>query len=270
VELTTPQGHLLVYFDAYEHLERFHGRLPLADRGTPNSRCQIGILECLKAIDSKHGFAVLAHVEGGAGFESTLSGFPPYKTDVLVSPSLLGVELKDAHSVVSYGAFDPEQQRVRLGNKRIAALGLGEKQYLARVLFSDAHSVATLGKNAQGNRKLTRIKMDSPSFNGIRIALQDADARIRLEDETPQSVPYIPGIKLEGGFLDGQAVHLSRNLNCLIGGRGAGKSTIFEAARVIARYFKFPLAVTSSRDDFVSLRNRTRTMRRANPACNGA
>jgi len=234
VELSTPQGHLLVYFDAYEHLERFHGKLSFGDRGTQTSRCQTGILECLKAIDGAHGFAVLAHVDGNGGFEKTLSGFPPYKGDVLASPSLLGLELKEATSVVSYGASDPEQQRVQLGNKRIGALGLGDKQYLARVLFSDAHSIATLGRNAQGNRKLTRIKMDSPSFNGIRIALQDADARIRLEDEIPQSVPFILGIKLEGGFLDGQAVHFSRNLNCIIGGRGAGKSTVFEAARVIA------------------------------------
>ena len=91
-----------------------------------------------------------------------------------------------------------------------------------------------LGKNAQGNRKLTRIKTDSPSFNGVRIALQDADARIRLEDEIPQAVPYLLGFKLQGGFLDGQTIHFSRNLNCIIGGRGAGKSSAFEAARIIA------------------------------------
>jgi ABC-type Mn2+/Zn2+ transport system ATPase subunit len=113
-------------------------------------------------------------------------------------------------------------------------LGLGENQYLARVLFSDSHALSALGKNAQGKRKMTRIKLDSPSFNGIRIALQDADARIRLEDEIPQSIPYLLGIKLQGGFLEGQTIHFSRNLNCIIGGRGAGKSTAFEAARVIA------------------------------------
>lgn len=83
---------------------------------------------------------------------------------------------------------------------------------------------------------MTRIKMDSPSFEGLRIALQDADARIRLEDEVPQSVAYIMGMKLEGGFLDGLTVHFSRNLNCIIGGRGAGKSTAFEAVRVLRRF----------------------------------
>jgi len=34
VELSTPQGHLLVYFDNYENLEAFCGKLTFADRGT--------------------------------------------------------------------------------------------------------------------------------------------------------------------------------------------------------------------------------------------
>jgi ABC-type cobalamin/Fe3+-siderophores transport system ATPase subunit len=76
--------------------------------------------------------------------------------------------------------------------------------------------------------------MDSPSFHGLRIALQDADARIRLEDDIPISVPYVMGVKIDGNFLDDQTIHLSRNLNCIIGGRGAGKSTVFECVRVIA------------------------------------
>jgi len=114
------------------------------------------------------------------------------------------------------------------------ALGLGVQQSLARVLFSDSHSLSALGKNAKGQRRLTRIKMDGPSFAGLRVALQDGDARICLEDDVPQSVARVMGIKLEGGFLDGLAVHFSKNLNCIIGGRGAGKSTAFEAVRCIA------------------------------------
>jgi len=76
--------------------------------------------------------------------------------------------------------------------------------------------------------------MDSPSFAGLRIALQDGDARIRLEEEIPHGFPYVLGVSIEGGFLDGQKIHFSRNLNCIIGGRGAGKSTAFEAVRCLA------------------------------------
>lgn len=234
VELTTPQGHLLAYFGTYSDLADFYGKLSFADRGTKDSRCQTGLLDCLKLIDPAKGFGILAHVDGDGGFETTVAGFPPSKTDVIAHPSLLGIELRSVQSQISYADTDPEPQRAQCGKTRIAKLVLGEKQHLARVLFSDSHALTALGKNAQGKRRVTRIKMDSPSFNGLRIALQDADARIRLEDEIPSSVPFLLGMKLEGGFLDGQTIHFSRNLNCIIGGRGAGKSTAFEAARIVA------------------------------------
>src|SRR5215471_692334 len=146
------------------------------------------MLECLNLIDPAKGFAILAHVNAIGGFETCVQGFPPYKSDIIAHPSLLGVELSSIQSTISYSPSDPEPQRAECGRKRRVALGLGERQYFARVLFSDSHALEALGRNAQGKRKLTRIKMDSPSFNGIRIALQDADSRIRLEDEIHSSV----------------------------------------------------------------------------------
>ena len=76
--------------------------------------------------------------------------------------------------------------------------------------------------------------MDSPSFKDFASLSTTPTPESGWEDEIPQSVPYLLGLKLEGGFLDGQSVHFSKNLNCIIGGRGTGKSTVFEAARVIA------------------------------------
>ena len=38
---------------------------------------------------------------------------------------------------------------------------------------------------------------------------------------------------LDGGFLSGEVVHFSSNLNCIIGGRGTGKSTAIEAVRCL-------------------------------------
>jgi ABC-type dipeptide/oligopeptide/nickel transport system ATPase component len=235
VELSTPQGHLLVYFAQLSDLKDFHGKLAFAGRGTANSRCQTAMLDCLKLIDPVKGFAILAHVDDEGGLEKTIQGHPPHKGDILNQVSLLGIELRNATSPISYSPADPDPQRAAFGQQRIKVLGIGSRQFLARVMFSDSHSLSALGKNTQGNRRVTRIKMmETPSFNGLRIALQDADARIRLEDEIPQSVPYLMGLKIEGGFLDGQCIHFSRNLNCIIGGRGAGKSTAFESARCIS------------------------------------
>ncbi len=234
VELSTPEGYLLVYFGKTADLRAFYGKLDFAGQATSDSRCQTSLLDCLKGIDPTKGFAILAHVDAAGGFEKKVPGSPPHKGDVINHPSLLGIELQSAASTISFGESDPDTQRRAFGKNRITTLSLGEKQFLARVLFSDSHSLAALGKNANGQRRLTRIKMDSPSFAGLQIALQDADARIRLEEEIPQSFAYVMGMKLEGGFLDGQTIHFSRNLNCIIGGRGAGKSTAFEAVRCLA------------------------------------
>ena len=124
VELSTPQGHLLVYFDTYELLDKYYGKLSLADRASQQSRCQTGLLDCLNLIDSAHGFAILAHVDADGGFEKSVLGFPPSKGDVIVHPSLLGFELKSAQSQIFYSDLDPEPQRIGLGKKRLTALAL--------------------------------------------------------------------------------------------------------------------------------------------------
>ena len=89
------------------------------------------------------------------------------------------------------------------------------------------------GRNARNQNRITRYKMERPSFNGLRLALDEADTRVRIEDEVPRSVPIVQGVTFEGGFLDGQSIHFNANLTCIVGGRGSGKSTAFEAVRLL-------------------------------------
>ena len=162
-----------------------------------------------------------------------MPGASPHKTDVLCHPALLGIELKHASSPISYADGDSDSERARMGRERINRLKLGSKQNLARVLNSDAHALEALGRNAANARRVTRYKMDAPSFDGLRVALEDADARVRIEDLIPQAVPRILGLHIDGGFLSSQVIQFSPNLNCIIGGRGTGKSTAFEAVRCL-------------------------------------
>ncbi|MCI2808874.1 MULTISPECIES: TrlF family AAA-like ATPase [Alcaligenaceae] len=233
VELSTAQGHLLCYLPDYPRLMKFFAGLDIVDVGLPTSRCQQSILECLAAVNAQGGFGILAHVDVASGFEHDNPGGSPHKVDVICHPALVGIELKHATSDIHYSPADNQAERVQMGRQRIERLGLGSRQYLARVMNSDSHALTSLGRNASNDKRVTRYKMDKPSFAALKIALEDADARVRIEDLIPKAVPHVVGIAMEGGFLDKQVIQFSRNLNCIIGGRGTGKSTTFEGVRCL-------------------------------------
>jgi len=235
IELSTPQGHLLCYLPDVLALQQFHGRLQFADRQTANSRCNQSMFECLEECLKLKGFCILAHVDSDKGFEKEVPGASPHKTDVIVHPALQGIELKHATSDVSYSEDDHDTGRKNMGGQRIVRLNLGLRQFLARVMNSDAHSLDALGKNAQGDRRVTRVKMNAPSFSALLVGLEDAEARVRIEAQIPFSVPHVVGVHMEAGFVADQTIHLSPNLNCIIGGRGTGKSTSLEAIRCLSR-----------------------------------
>ena len=233
VELSAPEGHLLCYTPTADALERFFNRLSIAGRRTKDCRCQTGTVECLNLLQREGGFAVLAHVELNGAFELNMPRSTPAKLDILCHPALAGIEVTSADCLILYTDQDSDNDRRSAAVQRISRLGLGSQQFLARILNSDGHTLTAVGRNAKNDRRITRYKMDSPTFDGLRLAFQAPDTRVRIEDEIPSAVPIIQGIHFSGGFLDNQAVHFSPNLTCIIGGRGSGKSTAFEGVRLI-------------------------------------
>src|SRR5260370_15037691 len=216
VELSTPEGHLLCYTPTVDALERFFNRLQIADRRTPKCRCQTGALQCLELLEAEGGFAILAHVELDGAFESNMPRFTPAKLDILCHRALEGIEVTRSDCPITYTMSDVDQDRRNTAAQRIERLRLGSQQALARVLNSDAHTIKAIGRNARLDRRITRYKMGSPSFEGLRLALRSADTRVRIEDEVPAAVPAIQGVHFKGGFLDGEAINFSPNLTCII------------------------------------------------------
>ncbi len=85
--------------------------------------------------------------------------------------------------------------------------------------------------------RFTWIKMSEPSIEALRQAFLDPESRICLDPEPRRvSHTHIQSLKVMGTkFLQDQAVLLSPHLNCLIGGRGSGKSMVFESLRLALR-----------------------------------
>lgn len=230
VELSTAQGHLLCYLPDLDALQRFHAQLTVRDRSTPNSRVENSMIDCLNRLEPLGGFGILAHVDAPKGLDREVPGANPHKVDIVCHPALLGLELKNASSDISFGTDDPDPVRAGIGRERLQRMG-GALSPLARILNSDSHTLNALGRNARGDQKVTRYKIHGLSFESLRYALMNGDARVRLEDAVPEQVPVIKALRLSGCFLREQAVHFSPNLTCIIGGRGTGKSTMFEALR---------------------------------------
>jgi histidinol phosphatase-like PHP family hydrolase/energy-coupling factor transporter ATP-binding protein EcfA2 len=228
IEVSTTQGHLLLYFESFKNLRDFFGKLTINDEKTT---CQQGIVECLDIASQNNGFGVLAHIELGSGFEKTIGRFGPQMDAVLSHKNLLGLEINSKTGIDLYTDADPDSSRKRLVNLRRENLELDSEYNLPKLMSSDSHTLARLGTNADGETKLTRIKLDELTYQAFKIALISHESRIRLENLIPEQRPIIKSIKIEGGLLDKIDIQLSTNLTCIIGSRGAGKSTLLEALR---------------------------------------
>lgn len=231
VELSTSQGHFLVYFEAYEQIRSFIGELSISP---DKKQCDTTITNALDIARKYNGFGIAAHIDIDAGFEHYTPGYNPFKEAILKHELLFGLEISNKNAKDWFTEKDENPDRKRLFRARKEHLKEDNSYNLAKVMSSDAHKLTAFGKNLSGQKKLTRIKLDQLNFNSFRVAFLDANSRIRIEDDIPVSFPRFIGIEFEGGILDKAAVHFSNNFNSLIGGRGTGKSTFLECLRAVS------------------------------------
>jgi ABC-type lipoprotein export system ATPase subunit len=228
IEVSTTQGHLLVYFKTFQNLRFFHGKLNISD---DKERCSQGIVECLNLAEQYSGFGVFAHIELDSGFEKTVGRFNSQMDDLFCHPALLALEISRKNSFDLYTDNDVDSNRLSLVKERRKQLDLHDDVILPKVMSSDSHFIKQLGKNADGNRKLTRFKIDELSFDALRISLMSYESRVRIEDIIPERVAKFLGLHIKGGLFHDQTVYFNNNLSCIIGGRGTGKSTLMEIIR---------------------------------------
>ncbi|AXX95700.1 TrlF family AAA-like ATPase [Arcobacter ellisii] len=231
IEISTTQGHLLVYFETYEQLRKFFGKLTISD---DKERCEQGIVQCLRFASEFNGFGVLAHIELDSGFEKVIGRFNKVIEDIFIHPSLLALEISSKNSIDYYTDVDTNDDRKKLLNERRTKLEQRFDLILPKIMSSDAHKLDKLGTNADGDKRLTRFKVDSLSFHALKIALISYESRVRLENMIPEKIPHFIGLKFKGGLLDEQKIRFSKNLTCIIGGRGTGKSTMLESLREVS------------------------------------
>lgn len=217
VEITVLGGekaiHILAIFDCGTTQEKINDVLARVGIGTEKHGKQDALtdkslFDVLAEIQSAGGLAIAAHVDETHGILEEMKG--QQRKKVFLDPRLSGFQI-----------VNPE--RIKYLNDVCESYG---RKPTVCIQASDAHSLEEIG------RKVTRLKMDNPCIEGLRQALLDPESRIRPDEEQfLKSYPSIVSLSVNGGFLDKLDIQFNKNLNCLIGGRGAGKTTLIELIR---------------------------------------
>jgi DNA repair ATPase RecN len=236
VEVTTAHGHLLAYFapERTEDLAKFLSRLDLIGAmGAENTRTAKSMADVIGEAERLGGICIAAHIDREkTGFHMFAPGFQNWKRDIITSVGLYGVECDAKENLCWYSEADEAgsagAERRKLLEARSLVPTLKARHHLAHVQDSDSHSMAQF-QNPSADKPWTRIKLTELSFGALRIALIDPTARVRASASVPRAIPRVRGISFTGGFLHGETIHFSDNLNCFIGGRGTGKSTAIRA-----------------------------------------
>jgi energy-coupling factor transporter ATP-binding protein EcfA2 len=107
----------------------------------------------------------------------------------------------------------------------------GSTHTFACIAKSDHHSIEAMSDpNA-----VTHVKLSRRDITCVRDAMLFHATRVRFGEDLPATPsPRLIGMRLRGGGLFSDAtIAFNENLNCLIGPRGCGKSTIVEALRYV-------------------------------------
>ena len=197
-----------------------------ADRLSPLMLCE--------KVEEYGGIIIIAHADAENGL---LQGY--FKQKELEESDIRGrsvqkiLKSKSVHGI----CYNSEANLERI-HDIIRNFGIDSMSILKA---SDSHS--SLDKyNGSGLSLGSRgswIKMGKLSYNALKLALNDGESRIINHIPLAKSNPYILGLAVNGGFLSDRnnnewlVIPFADELNCIIGARGTGKSTIIDILKFI-------------------------------------
>ena len=212
VEISTQSGHVLALFECgttREAIEDLLNKVDInrSDFGKEEALSGCSIQEVIEHIERRGAVAIAAHLQGRQGAFKRLTGQARIK--LVGMKTLRGLEFTTRKSIDDYSRGKPPSFAPK-----------------ASIQNSDAHSLSQIGE------RVTYLKMQHPGLAGIRYALMDHPIKVRFEWNRPTlDYPQIISLSVDQGFFGGEHFVFESGLNCLIGGKGTGKSTIIELLR---------------------------------------
>lgn len=193
----------------------FHGKVP-AQYEQENGRSNDDLLTILRNLEKvdRDFFVVFAHVEGPSGLWKEMGGgrMQELAQEPLIQKYCLGFQKVRTHDKPDAVCRTKVQQ-------------WWGGQYPAELEGSDPKSLDQIGRGQSAF-----LKLGDFGFEAIKYALTDFRYRTTT-NMPPVEHSHVRAIRFEGGMLDGKRISFSPHLNCLIGIRGSGKSSVLESLR---------------------------------------
>ena len=189
-----------------------------------------GFDKVLQLVQERYGGIVIAaHPLAESGLLSNRFLTEHFQREMFIDSRLLAMEVPKPVEELNIG-----WQRLICGGTDCAE-EWRRKTPIATVMSSDAYRLYQSGDRGYIGKRHTWIKMSHPSVESLRQAFLDHESRIRLSLENPtlsERHGRIVSLDIKDvAFVADQKVYFSSNLNCVIGSRGAGKSSLLEYIR---------------------------------------
>ncbi|HXN39641.1 MAG TPA: AAA family ATPase [Solirubrobacteraceae bacterium] len=254
--------HVLAVFppettpDVMERIFVDQPELPGAAERTGHEEVTFASLkEVRDRVDAPGGLFVLAHIDedprGHRCYVRSVRGETAsmFAIDPHGAETVRAISREYADHLVE---LDPHAVEVRKSSDRAHYWDFsthdGTRHGYPCVARADHHSVQAFG----AVDAVTFLKVSRSDIGCVRDALRFHETRLRFAEDLPLAPsPRLVGIRLRGGGLFSEAtIALNENLNCIIGPRGCGKSTVIEALRyVLGQRALLPDASPRGEDD---------------------
>lgn len=228
-ELTTSESvHVLCLYapaTSTSELERLLGEFGIRHTTPSSDPCDKSFPDVLARVKDQGGVAIAAHVTQDHGLLNVLRG----KTAIRAwrDANLLAVQIPGAVEDL------PHEHKLIVRNRNSDYYRRHPPESDLAVAILNAKDVSR-PEDLEHPSATCLVKMSEVGIEGLRQAFLDPGSRVRLNsDPTPEAHSELVEMSCEGGFLRDVSVHFNANLNVILGGRGAGKSTVIESLRYV-------------------------------------
>lgn len=239
VEITCYNKHYLVIFPENCSKDKRDSFLlecgiGLDEQGDENASAdKVSPLMLCEKVENYGGFVLIGHCDAENGLLE--SYFSKSVDEGIKGKSLIKVLKSKSVLGICYNSNSNLSRLIELKKQ----FGV---EHLPGIQASDSHSSLTEYKGSGlplGSRSCW-IKLGQKSFRAIRLALLNGQSCVINEYPKEKTNPTVVGFCVKGGFLrdkhnaeEWSIIPFSQELNCIIGARGTGKSTLIDILKFV-------------------------------------